>query len=154
MLVGWGSVPTFYSVGISDSFSGSKVAGTWNWPLNAYLVPRLRMGSALCALHGVNRDSFTFAPWKIQNIDGAKIFDFVFGFCMCPFGGFFGQNNTRLLLAAAHLVLFFASHFLTPDGGQTKSAWRSITSYNFGPSGRLAPVSPTRNSANTVLVIA
>ena len=71
-----------------------------------------------------------------------------------PFGGFFEQKKTKLLLAAAYLVLFFERHILTPGGGQIRSVRRSIMSYNFGASGRLAPVSPSRNSANTALVIA
>ena len=69
---------------------------------------------------------------EFKHIDGDEIFDFIFGLCLCPFGGLFGQNNTSQLLAAAHLVLFVTSQILTPDGGRIKSVWRSITSYNFG----------------------
>jgi hypothetical protein len=46
---------------------------------------------------------------EFQHIDGAEIFDFIFGSRLCPFGGLFEQNNTSLHLAAAQLVLFVAS---------------------------------------------
>ena len=138
--------------GIRGSFSGSKAAGTWSWPFNAYLVPRLRMDSALCALHCMHRDSFTVAPWKIETHGWCETF-WLYFWLLCAFGGLFEQNTTSLLIAAAHLVLFVAWHSLTPDGWQIESVWRSIT-YNFGRTGRLAPVSPSWNSANTALLIA
>jgi hypothetical protein len=85
--------------------------------------------------------------WMVRN------FLLYFGL-LFPFGALFEQNTTGLHLAAAHLVLFGASHILTPDGGRIKSEWRSIASYNFGRAGRLAPVSPSKISANTALLMA
>jgi hypothetical protein len=93
-------------------------------------------------------------PEEFKHVDGDEIFNFIFGLRLYPFGCLFEQNNTSPLPAAAHLVSFVASQILTPDGGRIKSVWRSITSYNFGRAGRLAPVSPTRNSANAALLIA
>jgi hypothetical protein len=82
------------------------------------------------------------------------MFVFIFDLCLCLSGGLFECNTTSLHLAVAHLVLFVASQILTPDSGRIKSVWRSIASYNLGRAGRLAPVSPSKNSAYTALLIA